>query len=130
MRSCWVASMCPVVVLGLVLSCVPTAVAENDPDLKIGKKGVVSFTTEVKVGEATLKPGQYTVQARSEGSEHVMRFTRERRSGRTAEITEVKCGRELLPRRVSVPTVHTSKEGEAVRITRIEIAGDSFAHIF
>ena len=129
MRVCWSLSMCPVVVLGLVLACAPAGAAENDQVMKIGKRGQVNFDAEVKVGEVTLKPGQYTVQCRRDGSEHVMRFTARAR-GSAAETTEVKCGKEMLPRKVSAGSVHSHKEGDVVRLTRIEIAGENVAHVF
>jgi hypothetical protein len=95
--------------------------------MKIGKKGQVNFATEVKVGEVTLKPGQYTVQCRRDGSEHVMRFTPVRGS---AEMTEVKCGKETKARKVPVGGVHTLREEGVVRLTKIEIAGENVAHVF
>ncbi|MDP2858739.1 MAG: hypothetical protein Q8P50_12275 [Bacillota bacterium] len=123
-------SMCPVVVLGLVLACASAAAAENDQVMKIGKRGQVNFDAEVKVGEVTLKPGQYTVQCRRDGSDHVMRFTPARARGSAAETTEVKCGKEMLPRKVSAGSVHSHKDGDVVRLTRIEIAGENVAHVF
>ena len=97
--------------------------------MKIGKKGQVSFATEVKLGEVTLKAGQYTVQCRRDGSDHVMRFTPAGARG-SAETTEVKCSKEMLPRKVSAGSVHSHKDGDVVRLTRIEIAGENVAHVF
>jgi hypothetical protein len=121
--------MCFVLVLGLVLACAPASVAQDDQVMKIGKKGQVTFATEVKVGEVTLKPGQYTVQCRRDGSDHVMRFTPARARG-SAETAEVKCGKEILPRKVSAGSVRTHRDGDVVRLTRIEIAGENVAHVF
>ena len=130
MRVCGSLSMCPVVIFGLVFACAPAAAAENDQVMKIGKRGQVNFVTEVSVGEVTLKPGQYTVQCRRDGPEHMMRFTPARARGSAAEITEVKCGKEILPRKVSAGSVHSHKDGDVVKLTRIEIPGENVAHVF
>lgn len=118
--------MCPAVILGLVLASGVRATAENNQEMKIGKRGQINFETEVKVGEVTLRPGRYTVQCRRDGPDHMMRFT----PARGAEATDVKCGKEVLPRKVSAASVYTSMADGLVRLVRVEIAGENVAHVF
>lgn len=112
-----------------------TAMAQDDQVAKIGKKGQVNFTSETKVGDLTLMPGQYTVQCRKQGDEHFMRFTRTRGSapragGSAVDQGEVKCKKEPLPSKVAAGSMHTHVDGDVVRVTKIEIAGERVAHLF
>ena len=116
----------------------------------VGKKGDVTFTTETKIGDITLKPGRYYIEHRVEGTVqprrvagHYIHFTEvtpkeheRRQAARDAlEYTvahpgEIECELEALTKKASKTTVFTTTEDGTRRITRIEIAGEAVAHIF
>lgn len=112
-----------------------TAMAQSDQVAKIGKKGQVTFRSETKVGDLTLMPGQYTVQCRKQGEDHFMRFTRTggsapRGGGSAVDQGEVKCKKDPLPSKVAVGSMLSHTDGDTVRVTKIEIAGERVAHLF
>ena len=128
-------SVCAAAICMLLVAAGPIGAAQDDQVTKIGKKGQVTFSSEAKVGDLTLMPGQYTVQCRREGPEHIMRFTRTggsttRGGGPAVDKGEVKCKKELLPSKVAAGSLHTHKDGDVVRVTRIEISGEKVAHLF
>jgi hypothetical protein len=124
------AAMCMLLISGGL-----TATAQDDQVAKIGKKGQVTLSSETKIGDLTLMPGQYTVQCRQQGEEHIMRFTRTgvsapRGGGPAVDKGEVKCKKEPLPSKVAAGSLHSHKDGDIVRVTKIEIAGEKVAHLF
>ena len=118
--------------------------------LAVGQKGDVTFTTETRIADITLKPGRYYIEHRVEGTVqprrvagHYIHFTEvtpkehERRQAvrdaleyTVAHPGEIECGLEALTKKASKTTVFTTTEDGIRRITRIEIAGEAVAHIF
>jgi hypothetical protein len=116
-----------------------TIAAEQEQVLKVGKKGDISFDTETKVGDLTLKPGRYFVQHRVEGSDHFVHFsevTKELPYSRTgggipkAHPGEMKCSLEPLKAKASETAVYIKKEDGVMRVTKILIRGENVAHVF
>ena len=115
--------------------------AEHEHAMKVGKTGEVTFAKETKVGDMTLKPGRYKFDHRVGGSDHFVHFTewskRNPDQGKTIEFTgpiahpgEVKCRIEPLSKKVSQTTLYTIAEGNAERLTRVEVEGENVAHLF
>ena len=118
--------------------------------LSVGQKGEVTLTTETKVADITLKPGRYYLDHRVAGTVaprrvegHYIHFTEltpalnQRREGartfgdaNVAHPGEIECTLEALPKKASKTQVFTTMEDGIARITRIEIAGESVAHLF
>lgn len=117
----------------------------------VGDKGEVTFTTETRIADITLKPGRYYIDHRVEGTvrprrvvAHYMHFTemtpeaRQRRQGArnaigesaVAHPGEIECRLEVLTKTASKTTIVTTEENGVPRITRIEIAGENVAHVF
>ena len=116
-----------------------SAPEEAEQALKVGKKDDVSFRGETLVGEMRLKAGRYKLQHRVDGSDHYVHFTELTKgygtSGTgagapTAHPGEVKCRIEPLDKKVSKTAIHTRKEGETERVTKLLIAGENVAHVF
>lgn len=113
--------------------------SSQERTLKVGKNGQMSFDTETKVGDLTLKPGRYRFQHRVEGEEHFVHFTqwtaqnpyRPGESGAPkAHPGEVHCKVEPLARKVTQTKVSLHKEDGAYRIVRVEVGGENVAHVF
>jgi len=51
------------------------AAKSGDAVMKNGRKGEISITAPVQVGDITLAPGDYIVQHRVQADEHLMYFT-------------------------------------------------------
>lgn len=111
---------------------------EKAQQLKVGKNGDVTFDTETLVGEMRLKPGQYYLQHRVEGSDHFVHFTEVSKPSRPgvggvavkAHPGDTKCRVEPLEKKTSSTAVYTKKEGETVRVQKVLIAGENVAHVF
>lgn len=114
--------------------------AEHEHAMKVGKTGEVTFDKETKVGDMTLKPGRYKFNHRVEGSDHFVHFTEWAKPIPNAGITapnapkghpgEVQCRLEELSKKVSQTTIYTTAEGNAERVTKVEVAGENVAHLF
>ena len=107
-------------------------------DVIIGKKGEVHFTSQVKAGDATLKPGMYQVQHVMEGSDHVIIFKEMGmaagyKMGNTPtgkEVARIKCKVEPVTKKVSNTkiTLRTNAAGEK-EIAEVQVAGEAFKHL-
>ena len=121
-----------------VYASVPAVAQEHEHALKVGKTGEVTFDKETKVGDLTLKPGRYKFQHRVEAGEHFVHFTEWTKpvpgpySASTyakAHPGEVKCRVEELSKKVRDTTLYLTTEGNAMRITKVEVGGENVAHI-
>jgi hypothetical protein len=110
--------------------------------IKVGKKGDITFSEPTQVGDVTLPPGHYVFQHRVSGDDHFVKFvgakemqhagssmTTPMQTGPTT-TQEIKCTVEGLNQKVQQTAVTISTEGGARRITRIEVAGENVAHVF
>jgi hypothetical protein len=106
--------------------------------LMIGKQGTVSLSTDTKFGDTVLKPGEYVVQHAVEGEGHIFTFvnvatytsTQAENPSSTGNAYAAKCSIEPLQAKVRRTTVTTVPDGAGRRITRIEIKGETVAHVF
>ena len=96
--------------------------------LKIGKKGQMSFSQPTKVGEVLLPAGSYRFMHRVAGDDHFVQFTQTSPGSR--DFGEVKCQIEPLSKKASQTAITTMDEAGVQRITRIEVAGENVAHVF
>lgn len=138
MRNRWLLSGMVILATAIVLS-VTVATAADQQVIKVGKKGEVKFSQDTQVGDLTLKAGNYQMQHRVEGSDHMIHFTELKGgdnpyypSGPTdkAHLGEVKCRLEAMSAKAKETRVTVSTEGGVRRITRIEIQGENVAHVF
>lgn len=114
--------------------------ADHEHEMEIGKKGDFMFQHEMKVGDVTLPPGHYRFQHRADGSEHYVQFTAmkgmhsgsgvERPPLSLEDIGEIKCRVESLDSKVKATTIRWTKASEGGRINRIEVKGETVAHVF
>jgi len=139
MQKRWVLLSTAVMVTGMLLLSITAAIADDQQVIKVGKKGEVRLSEDTQVGDLTLKAGDYQMQHRVEGSNHMVHFTELKGmhnpsapSGPTsvAHPGEVKCRLEPMSAKAKQTSVTMSTEGGVHRITRIEIAGENVAHVF
>lgn len=110
--------------------------------LEVGKTGLVTIPTETRVGkELTLGRGRYLLEHRMKDSIHYVEFTLVSTPYRTEKRKrggEVACRVEPLDAKASRTVIFTVAESFVDdqtrvffdRITRIEIRGESVAHLF
>jgi hypothetical protein len=111
---------------------------EQSSDVIVGKKGMLHFTTVVKVGEVALQPGMYQVQHVTEGTDHVIVFKEVGmqagyRHGNTPvgkEVARVKCTVEPVTKKVGNTkiTLRTNAAGEK-EVAEVQVAGEAFKHL-
>lgn len=116
---------------------VSIAAAADQQIIKVGKKGEIMLDQVTKIGDITLKPGEYQVQHRVDGQSHFIQFVAFKSSHHpltawsgTPGVGGVKCSLETLPTKSSVTQVTIDTSGGERRVIRIEIAGENVAHVF
>jgi gentisate 1,2-dioxygenase len=112
--------------------------AGGDVIIGNGKKGEVHFATQVKAGDAVLKPGMYQVQHVVEGSDHVIVFKEMDmpagyKMGNTPvgkEVARIKCKIEPIAKKAPNTriTLRTNAAGEK-EIGAVQVAGEAFKHL-
>jgi len=116
------------VVTWAILSAGGSALAgEHHHEMKVGKKGDIVFTTQMKVGDLTLEPGAYMFQHRTEGADHFVRFT-SKKTG--IHAGEVHCRLGPMDHKSKHTAVTAVEEGGFRRITRIVVRGENVVHLF
>jgi hypothetical protein len=118
------------VLAALILALVTgSAMAANQKEVNGGKKAEIVLTIPAHVGDVVLPAGHYVFQHMVSAGQHVATFAGPEGTASTTS-TEVKCTNEILPQRVRQTSVTVENVGGVNKITRIEIAGETVAHIF
>lgn len=124
------------IALGLFSSQV---LAQHHDHLTVGKKGMVRFSSKVRVGDRLLEPGMYHVQHVLEGADHVFVFKpvtmpagyREYSMVEGSEIVRLKCRVEPVAKSVNNTKITFGRNATGERtIEEIQVAGEKVKHIF
>lgn len=125
---------------GLLLLNAALAFAASQSATKIGKQGDIWLSRETKIGDLTLKPGHYEIQHETvNGTQHAFSFQQlgdpdlalqYSDEATIGEPTLVTCKVDSLDVRAKHTSVTTVPDGKEQRITRIEIKGETVAHVF
>ena len=92
--------------------------------IHVGKKGAVTLTNPLRVGDTVLKPGNYVFQHKVEGEDHFVIF---QRAG--DEVARLKCTLEPLEKKASRTALYTHEEtGESV-LNAIVVEGEKVKHL-
>ena len=131
-----------VVILLLVslagLSDISAFAADQRHQVKVGKKGDVTFQVETRVGAFTLKPGRYFIRHRVAGGDHFIQFT-EVTKGQGKNVggfsvsppVEVKCRLRPTERRVrGTVIIFANSEAGIRQIETVLVSGEDVAHDF
>ncbi len=119
--------------LAMTLPVVPAAAQHHGPDhgkqvvMKSGKKGEIHLRTAAKAGDVMLEAGTYRIQHRVEGDRHFVRFVP---VGTTGQEHEVACRVEPLQKKARFTSVAMIADGNLHRVTRVEVRGERWAHLF
>lgn len=116
------------------------ATARQEEMAHLGKKGEIRFDSSVWVGEVLLKPGDYQIQHRLEGQDHVIVFRKLLHPpgglGRGPlepgkEVARVKCRVEPLGEKAKHHGIRfgTNAAGEKT-VEEVHIQGESVKHVF
>jgi hypothetical protein len=106
-----------------------SAIAANQNEVKASKKAEIVLYKTAQVGDVVLPPGHYVFQHLVSAGQHMATFVGPEGTASTAS-KEIKCTNEPLNRKVTQTSVVVENVGGVDKITRIEIAGETVAHIF
>ena len=119
-----------------------SATTLREQELKVGKSDDLEFAKEVRVGEVTLKPGQYRIRHRVEGADHFVRFEHlvittpsAQKLGTGLAVPagkagEIKCRLEPLDAKAQMTTLYLLNEAGGQRLLKVRIRGENVAHAF
>ena len=119
-----------------MFSLASTVQAADDYPMKSGKMAEISLSSRTRAGNLVLPAGTYRIQHQVKGSNHFIDFTGLARSDHsnpgilTGYSGKAECRFDPLPDKVKRTAVGTTEENGVRRVTRIEIAGESVAHLF
>ena len=135
MRKSWLLAILVAIVTSMLF--VNVAAAADQQIMKVGRKGEIMLDQVTKIGDITLKPGEYQVQHRVDGQDHFIQFVAFKSAHHlhtawsgTPGIGGVKCSLETLPAKASDTRVTIDTAGGERRVIRIQIAGENVAHVF
>lgn len=120
---------------GLALPVFTQHDAQHDKLTPIGKQGAISFDSDVRIGGALLKKGEYIIQHQVEGDDHVFVFKRGIRRYTEVtpgkEVARVKCKVEPLGEKAPHSGLRygTNAAGEKT-VEEIHIKGEAVKHVF
>ena len=115
------------------------ALAQHGDHLSVGKKGMVKFSSKVRVGDKLLESGMYHVQHVVEGTDHFFIFKsvsmpagyREYSMVEGKEVVRLKCRVEPVDKSVGDTKIKLGRNTAGERtIEEIQIAGEKVKHIF
>lgn len=94
--------------------------------IHVGKKGAVTLTSRLRVGDTVLKPGNYVFQHKVEGEDHVVTF---QKAGK--EEARVKCRLEPLDKKAQLTALYTHVgDGGEVILDAVDVEGENVKHVF
>ncbi len=103
----------------------------------VGKRGQVWFASEVRIGDALLKRGEYQFQHVVTGEDHAMVFRKMVTPGGSGaafpgkEVARVKCKLEPFGEAVKNQELHFGVNADgATTVNKIYIKGEQAAHVF
>ena len=116
------------------------AFASGTDKIIAGKKGEIILSEPHRFGDTMLPAGHYQIRHRITGNDHSVHLTelkmfRDEHIGRSAHkvndtYPEVLCKTEPLGKKAPQTAVYTDDRNGVRQITRIEVRGDTVAHIF
>ena len=118
-----------IILLALALLVVLSAplYSQDAAVMKNGKAASITVFEPAQVGGVTLKPGEYVVQHRVDGEQHIMRFRP--KSGKGADTTApVVC--EMTEDAWTRTEARYKDDGGVRKLARITIAGEKVTYLF
>ncbi len=104
-------------------------IADDSQEMDVSKQGKWTFSTDHKVGDQTLKPGDYEVNHRARGSDHFIHFTSVDKS--SAEVVvPVQCKLEPSGRKMKESRALIVTEAGVKRIVNLKVRGNNAAFVF
>lgn len=126
-----------VMTASIVVGSALASAADKGGPGKVESKAEIWLSAKTRFSGFALPAGQYQLQHRVDGSEHSMSFIQLRagtsmQSASTHKLMPVRlrCSLEPLPAKASQTAFYSVAEGDANRAVRLEIKGESMAHIF
>lgn len=112
--------------------------AQYTHTLSLNRKGMVRFSSKVRVGDVLLKSGMYHVRHVTEGSDHVIVFKpvaqpagKQFPMWEEKEVVRLKCKIEPVDKSVRNTKIQLGRNASGERaIESIQIAGEKVKHTF
>lgn len=122
----------------LALAGVSFSATDEEKAQKPSKKVDITIRQPVKVGDLNLEPGRYMIQHFYEEGGHYMHFTElapesphaTGNVGSRKYVGKAKCTLEPLATKATQTAVYFNEKGGVQRLEKIEVAGESEAHVF
>ena len=102
---------------------------DSQDDIDVAKQGKITLRVDHKVGDQTLKAGDYKVNHRASGSGHFIHFTPVGRRG-AETIEPVQCKLEPSGKKVTQTRVDAVTEAGMRRIVSLKVRGNNAAFVF
>jgi hypothetical protein len=126
-----------VMAASIVVGSALASAADKGGPGKVESKAEIWLSAKTRFSGFALPAGQYQLQHRVDGTEHSMSFIQLRAGNSTQSASthkvmpvRVRCSLEPLPAKASQTAFYSVAEGDANRAVRLEIKGESMAHIF
>lgn len=107
------------------------------PPGKVASKAEVWLPVKTRFSGFALPAGQYQLQHRINGSDHIMAFIQLKAGDSLSAVSTgkvmpvmVRCRLEQLPAKASQTAFYSVAEGDANRAIKLEIKGEIVAHVF
>lgn len=125
------------IVISVLLSAALASAADDLADGKVRSKAEIWLPVRTRFSGFALPAGQYLLQHRIDGSNHLMAFVQLRvgdslsaPSMHKVMPVMVRCRLEQLARKASQTAFYSVAEGDANRAIKVEIKGENVAHVF
>ncbi len=106
-----------------------SGIADDSQEMDVSKQGQWTFSTDHKVGDQTLKPGDYKVNHRARGSDHFIHFTPVDNSSAEV-IVPVECKLEPSGKKMKESRALIVTEAGMKRIVNLKVRGNNAAFVF
>lgn len=125
------------IAVSVLLASVPASAADKFAPGKVSSKAEIWLPVKTRFSGFALPPGQYLFQHRVDGSNHIMAFVQLRTGASLSSPgthklmpVMVRCRIEPLQARTSQTAFYSLAEGDANRAIKLEIRGETVAHVF
>jgi hypothetical protein len=133
----WTKRLVTLMAVSVLLGSVFAAAAEELAPGKVGSKAEIWLPVKTRFSGFALPAGQYLLEHRRDGSNHIMAFVQLRAGDSSSSPSThkrmpvmVRCRLEPLQAKAPQTAFYSVAEGDANRAIKLEIRGETVAHVF
>lgn len=106
--------------------------------IRVGKGATIQVSEPTQIGDLVLKPGTYSVKYKTVGDQHSMEVAMIADAAASPysyatsykRLGEVKCQIEPVARKNQRTLVYADNTGGVRHVTKLEVGGETVAHLF